>query len=155
MNVVNLVGRLGRDPETTYSQSGMAICKVALATSKKIKGEQVTQWHRLTAFQKTAELIQQYCYKGDQLAVEGELSYGSYDKDGAKHYTTDIIVNRMHFISSGTGGGQQSGGQGGYQPSQQPGGYSPQGVGGQQQQHRQQSQQQQNYTPSPEDDIPF
>ena len=78
----------------------MAICNLSLATSEKIKGEEKTQWHRLVSFGKTAELIEQYVKKGDQLAIEGKISYGSYDKDGTTVYTTDIIVNRIHFVSS-------------------------------------------------------
>lgn len=116
MNVVNLIGRLGRDPETSTSQSGMLIAKFSLATSTKKNGETVTQWHRCVAFGKTAELIQQYITKGQQLGVEGSIQYGQYDKDGITRYTTDIIVNRIHFISSGQGG-QQSGG---YQQQPQP-----------------------------------
>lgn len=110
MNVVNLVGRLGRDPEISTTNSGLSLCKIALATSKKIKGEQVTQWHRCVAFGKTADLIAQYLGKGDQMGVEGELSYGSYEKDGVKHYTSDIIINRIHFISGSktSSGGQYS-----------------------------------------------
>lgn len=98
MNVVSLLGRVGRDPELKYSQSSMAICNCFMATSKKIKGEDKTQWHRLVAFGKTAELIEKYVSKGDQLAIEGEISYGSYEKDGNPVYTTDIIVNRIHFV---------------------------------------------------------
>ncbi len=118
MNSVNLVGRIGRDPEVRFSQSGMAVCNLSMATSKKIKGEDQTQWHRLVAFGKTAELIEKYISKGDQLGVEGEIKYDNYDKDGTTVYTTDIIVNRIHFISS-----KQSSGQG--QQKQQPGGYQP------------------------------
>lgn len=109
VNKVIILGNLGRDPETSYTQSGMAICKFSLATSKKVKGEKVTSWHRCTAFQKTAELIQQYVTKGQQLYVEGELSYGSYEKDGVTHHTTDIIVNQITFISQTKASKQQHG----------------------------------------------
>ena len=100
MNIVTLLGRVGKEPDQKYTQSGMAICNLSLATSEKSKGEEKTQWHRLVSFGKTAELIEQYVKKGDQLAIEGKISYGSYDKDGTTVYTTDIIVNRIHFVSS-------------------------------------------------------
>jgi len=133
MNSVQLLGRIGKPPEIRYSQSGTAVCNVSLATSEKVKGEEKTQWHRLVAFGKTAELIEKYINKGDQLCVEGKISYGSYEKDGNKVYTTDIIVNRIHFVSSPKKGQQ-----------------------GQHQQN-QQSAQQQNTDPIPDDDsdIPF
>ena len=98
MNIVTLLGRIGKEPEVRYSQSGMAVCNVSLATSEKVKGEDKTQWHRLVAFDKTAELIGKYVNKGDQLGIEGKISYGSYEKDGTPIYTTDIIVNRIHFV---------------------------------------------------------
>lgn len=98
---VIILGNLGQKPELSYLASGMAICKFSLATSKKKKdGSEVTSWHRCTAFDKSAEIIAQYVDKGHQLYVQGELSYGSYDKDGQTHYTTDIIVNQFTFISS-------------------------------------------------------
>lgn len=129
VNKAIILGRLGRDPEMTYTQSGMAICKFSLATSRKMKdGQEVTQWHRCTAFNKTGELISQYVNKGNQLYVEGEITYSQYEKDGVTRYSTDIIVREFNFINSG-GGGQQGGG---YQPPQQGGGQQ-QGGGGYQQ----------------------
>ncbi len=99
MNLVQLFGRVGKQPEIRYAQSGTAVCNLSLATSKKVKGEDKTQWHRLVAFSKTAELIEKYINKGDQLAIEGEIQYGSYEKEGVTVYTTDILVNRIHFVS--------------------------------------------------------
>jgi single-strand DNA-binding protein len=138
VNKAIILGRLGRDPEMTYTQSGMAVCKFSLATSRKMKdGQEVTQWHRCTAFNKTGELISQYVNKGNQLYVEGEITYSQYEKDGVTRYSTDIIVREFNFINSG-GGGQQGGyqppqqqqqGGGGYQPDPAPQG-GPQGGGG-------------------------
>lgn len=110
VNKVILLGRLGQDPEMTYTPSGMAVCKFSLATSKKKKdGMEVTAWHRCTAFGKTGEILGQYMSKGRELYVEGELQYGQYEKDGITRYTTDIIIREFNFISSGGGQG------GGYQ----------------------------------------
>ncbi len=140
VNKTIILGNLGRDPEMSYTPGGMAICKFSLATSKKKKdGEEITSWHRCTSFNKTAELIGQYVTKGQQLYVEGELSYGEYEKDGVKRYTTDIIVNQFTFIGSKGGDNQGGGGgHGGYNPNSQQGG---QGGGYQQQGQNQASQQ--------------
>ena len=126
INKAIILGHLGRDPEMTYTPSGLAVCKFSIATSKKRKdGQEVTQWHRCTAFDKAGELISRYVSKGNMLYIEGEITYGQYEKDGVTRYTTDIIVREFNFISAG--GGQQGGYQGGQGGG---GGYQPQGGGG-------------------------
>ena len=100
MNKVILIGNLGKDPEIRQSQSGQAIANFSLATTKKVKGEKVTDWHRCVAFGKTAEVIGKYVSKGAKLAIDGSISYGSYEKEGTKVYTTDIIVNNIEFLSA-------------------------------------------------------
>lgn len=113
VNKVILLGNLGRDPELSHTPGGMAVCKFSLATSRKQKdGTEITAWHRCTAFNKTAEVIDQYLSKGNQLYVEGELQYGQYEKDGVTRYTTDIIVNQFSFVGN-KGGSDQGGYQGG------------------------------------------
>ncbi len=129
VNKAIILGRLGQNPEISYTQSGLAVCKFSLATSRKQKnGQEVTQWHRCTAFDKAGELISKYVSKGDMLYIEGEITYGQYEKDGITRYTTDIIVREFNFISSGgarqgqntqQGGGYQ-GNQSGYQPNNAP-----------------------------------
>ena len=130
VNKVILLGRLGQDPEMTYTPSGMAVCKFSLATSKKRKdGNDVTSWHRCTAFGKTGEILGQYMSKGKELYIEGELQYGQYEKDGITRYTTDIIIREFNFVGSGggQGGTYQNHNQGYQQPSPQgnQGNYSP------------------------------
>lgn len=116
VNKVILVGNLGKDPETTYTPNGLAIAKFSLATSEKRKNQsgdlvEKTEWHRITCFGKTAEIASQYLQKGRQVYIEGKISYGSYEKDGVKMYTTDIIVKELQFLGSrGDGQSQQSGG---------------------------------------------
>lgn len=120
VNKAIILGRLGQNPELTYTPAGMAICKFSLATSRKMKdGQEVTQWHRCTAFYKPAELISQYTSKGSMLYIEGEITYSQYEKDGITRYSTDIIVREFNFVSPGSGGSQQ----GGYQNNQQGGAY--------------------------------
>jgi single-strand DNA-binding protein len=156
VNKAIILGRLGRDPEMTYTQAGLAVCKFSIATSRKMKeGQEVTQWHRCTAFGKAGELISRYVNKGHMLYVEGEITYSQYEKDGITRYSTDIIVREFNFVGSGNapqggvqnnqqgneyqGGGGYQGGQGGqggggYQGGGQGGGYQPpqppQGGGG-------------------------
>ena len=126
VNKAIILGHLGRDPEMTFTQAGMAVCKFSLATSRKMKdGQEVTQWHRCTAFGKAGELISKYVNKGNMLYVEGEITYSQYEKDGITRYSTDIIVREFNFISSG--GGQQGGYQNQGGGSQQGGGYQGQG----------------------------
>lgn len=146
VNKVIILGNCGNHPELSYTPGGMAVCKFSLATSrKKNDGAELTSWHRFTAFGKQAEIIAQYVSKGQQLYVEGELSYGQYEKDGITRYTTDIIVNDISFVGSAK--------QGDKQPQQQ---NRPQN----QQQYPQQQQYNVTtdpgfYEPPKDDDIPF
>lgn len=103
VNKVILVGNLGADPEMRYTPSGTAVCKFRIATSEKYKDRQGnmqerTDWHRITAWGKLAETCGQYLAKGKQVYIEGRLEYGSYEKDGVKHYTTDIIAFTMKML---------------------------------------------------------
>jgi single-strand DNA-binding protein len=100
MNRVMLIGRLGQDPEIRYLPSGTAMAKFSLATDRwKRKGEeQPPDWHRITAWSKLAEICAQYLTKGKMVMIEGRIEYGSYDKDGVKHYTTDIIAENLEML---------------------------------------------------------
>jgi len=100
MNRVMLIGRLGKDPEFRYTPSGVAMAKFTLATDRwKKKGqEQPPDWHRITVWSKLAEICAQYLTKGKMVMIEGRIEYGSYDKDGVKHYTTDIIAENLEML---------------------------------------------------------
>jgi single-strand DNA-binding protein len=118
VNKAIILGRLGQNPEISYTQSGLAVCKFSIATSRKQKnGQEVTQWHRCTAFDKAGELIAKYVSKGNMLYIEGEINYSQYEKDGVTRYSTDIIVREFNFIGSGDGGQNTQQG-GGYQGNQ-------------------------------------
>jgi len=116
VNKVILVGNLGNDPETKYTQGGMAITTLSVATTSVRKdkdGQQVekTEWHRVKLFGKLGEIAGEYLRKGSQCYIEGRIEYGSYDKDGVKHYTTDIIADEMQMLggrSEGGGGGERA-----------------------------------------------
>jgi len=109
VNKAIILGHLGRDPEMSYLQSGAAVCKLNIATSRKYtnrKDEQVeeTEWHRVTVWGKQAEHCNNYLTKGRQVYVEGRLRTSSYDKDGQKHYTTEIVADEVQFIGGAPGG---------------------------------------------------
>ena len=104
LNKVMLVGRLGKDPETRYTVSGMAVCSFSMATDQKwtdkagVKQEK-TEWHRVKAWSKLAELCQQYLSKGRQVYVEGRLETNEWtDKAGVKRYTTEIVADEVVFL---------------------------------------------------------
>ena len=118
VNKVILVGNLGNDPETKYTQGGMAITTLSVATTSVRKdkdGQQVekTEWHRVKLFGKLGEIAGEYLRKGSQCYLEGRIEYGSYDKDGVKHYTTDIIADEMQMLGGKSDGGGQAGGSSG------------------------------------------
>lgn len=119
VNKVMLLGRVGKDPELRYLPSGVAIANFSLATSQKRKdknsGELIeeTQWHRIQCFDRLAEIVGEYIFKGSPIFIEGRIKYGEYtDKDGVKRYTTDIIAIEMQML-----GAKQDRQQGGQQRS--------------------------------------
>jgi single-strand DNA-binding protein len=109
VNKVILLGNLGAEPELRYTAAGTAVAKFSLATTEKFRDgqgnpQERTSWHRVTAWGKLAEICGQYLTKGKQVYIEGKLQYGSYEKDGVKHYTTDIIANTMQMLGGGGNG---------------------------------------------------
>lgn len=110
MNSVALIGRLTRDPEVRYSTSGnqMAIAKFTIAVDRERTakdGEQSADFIGITCFGKTAELVEKYMGKGRLVGVTGRIQTGSYEKDGRKVYTTDVIADRVQFLDRGTNSG--------------------------------------------------
>ena len=121
VNKVILVGNCGRDPEIRYLPSGQAVANVSVATSSKRKdkntGETIeeTQWHRVTFFDRLAEIAGEYVKKGRPIYVEGRLKYGKFtNKDGVEQNTCDIIATEMQLLGSREGmggpGGDDDGG---------------------------------------------
>jgi single-strand DNA-binding protein len=117
VNKVILVGNLGADPETRYSSTGTAVTNFRIATSEnwtnKEGGKETrTEWHRIVAFGKLAEICAEYLNKGKQVYVEGRLQSRSWeDKEGNKRWTTEVVANNVVMLgqlgdqSKGTGGG--------------------------------------------------
>ena len=112
LNKVQIIGNLGRDPETRYMPSGDAMTSITVATTEnwkdKATGEkkEQTEWHRITFFGKLAEIAGQYLKKGSQVYVEGSLRTRKYtDKDGVEKYATDIKADTMQMLGSRQGMG--------------------------------------------------
>lgn len=104
MNKVILMGRLTRDPEVRYStgENQTCVARYTLAVDRKFKkeGEQTADFISCVAFGKNGEFAEKYLHKGMKIAVEGRIQTGSYEKDGVKHYTTDIVVESHDFCES-------------------------------------------------------
>jgi single-strand DNA-binding protein len=106
LNKVMIIGRLGRDPEVRYTQGGTAVTNFSVATSDgwtdKATGEkrEKTEWHRVVAFRRLAEVCGEYLAKGRQVYVEGRLQTRSWEKDGITRYTTEILADKVQFLES-------------------------------------------------------
>lgn len=102
MNHVTLIGRLTADPEIRSTQSGKTVASYRLAVDRNVKteGQPEADFINCKAFGKTGEFAEKYLHKGTKIAVEGRIQTGNYEKDGVKHYTTDIIVDRHEFCES-------------------------------------------------------
>ena len=131
INKVILVGNLGNDPEVRYSQSGSAITTLSVATSESWKDkdgnqQERTEWHRVKAFGRLAEIMGEYLKKGRQVYIEGSLRTEKYtDKNGVEKYSTDIIADEMQMLGGmgeGGGGGQRGGGERSERPARPSGG---------------------------------
>lgn len=123
VNKVILVGNLGNDPEVRYTQQGVAVASLSLATSESWKDsagvqQERTEWHRLTMFRRLAEIAGEYLQKGSQIYVEGKLQTQKWqDQQGQDRYTTSVIVDQMQML--GGRNQNQAGGQGNYQAQSQ------------------------------------
>jgi len=113
VNKVILIGKLGGDPETRYTQSGSAITTIKLATSEswkdKATGEQQerTEWHRVAMFGRLGEIAAEYLKKGSQVYIEGSIRTRKWqDKEGKERFSTEIVANDMQMLGGRSGGGE-------------------------------------------------
>lgn len=103
-NRVQLIGNVGNDPEIKNLEGGKKVATITLATNDSYtndKGEKVqqTEWHRISAWGKTAEIIEKYVVKGKEIAIEGKLTHRSYDdKNGEKRYITEVVANDVLLL---------------------------------------------------------
>ena len=112
LNKVQIIGRLGRDPEARNLPNGGQVVNFNVATDRKWTkdGERQveTEWHRVTAFGKLAEICSDYLKKGSMVYIEGRIKTDKYQKDGIDVYTTGIIAESMQMLDSKPEGQQQS-----------------------------------------------
>ena len=142
VNRAIIVGTVGRDPELRTTNSGTSVTTISIATNEKRKGEDVTTWHQVVCFGKTAEIACEYLAKGREVYVEGRMVHGQYEKDGQTHRKFEVIADRVVFLGRGNSGqqgnyhkpqeqsqGGNSGGWGGGQGQNQSGGWGNSGGG--------------------------
>ncbi len=103
LNKVILIGNLGGDPELRKTSGDLSIAQFSIATSEKRKDEsgnfqEKTEWHKIVAFGRTAEIVSEYLKKGSSVCIEGKIQYSSWEKDGQKHYKTEIIANNLVML---------------------------------------------------------
>jgi single-strand DNA-binding protein len=112
LNKVMLIGHLGKDPEMSYTPSGVAVCKFSLATDESYKGEdgnkvEKVEWHNIVAWRKLGEICSTYLKKGSKIYAEGKIQTDTYEKDGKKNYFTKIVISDMSMLDY-KGGGKSS-----------------------------------------------
>ena len=106
VNKIILIGNLGQDPELRYTSSGVAVASFSMATIESWKDQdgnvqEKTQWHKLVAWRKLAEIVGEYLKKGSKVYIEGRIQYRSYDdKNGVKRDVTEIVVDQMLMLDS-------------------------------------------------------
>ena len=121
-NKAILVGNLGADPEIRYTQSGTQVATFNVATTERWKGQdgqmqESTEWHRIVAWGRLAEICGEYLHKGSRVYIEGKIQTRKWqDQNGNDRYTTEIVAREMKMLSprGGEGGGQFGGGGGGF-----------------------------------------
>lgn len=96
-----LIGHLGRDPEVRYTPEGLAVANFSVAATEKVKGENRTQWFRITAFGKLGEICGEFLSKGKQVYIEGRLQTSEWeDREGNKRFTVEIIASQMQMLGT-------------------------------------------------------
>lgn len=129
INKVILIGNLGADPELRYTQNGTPVASFTMATSRRWKGkdgqqQEETEWHRIVAWTRLAEICGEYLNKGSRVYIEGRLQTRKWqDQNGNDRYTTEIVAQEMKMLTPrGESGGSYGGGGGSYDPGPASGG---------------------------------
>lgn len=105
INHVTLLGNIGKDPELKYTPQGTAVARISLATNERFKDkagewQDRTEWHVVILWARLAELAKEYLKKGSKIAIEGSLRTKSWDKDGVKHYMTQVIASDLIMLDA-------------------------------------------------------
>ena len=115
VNKVILVGNLGKDAEVRVTPGGQSVASFSIATtenwtSKEGEKKEQTEWHRIVLWGKTADSLQPYLVKGKQIYLEGRLQTRQWEKEGQKHYTTEVKADKIVLLGGGGGAGSSRGG---------------------------------------------
>ena len=114
LNKAMLIGNLGADPETRFTQDGTCVCNIRVATTERFKNksgerQERTEWHRVVLWGRLAEIANEYLRKGSRVYLEGRIETRKWtDRDGNERYTTEIRANEMKMLSGRDGGGYQA-----------------------------------------------
>lgn len=113
INKVTLIGNIGNDPESKTFDNGTKAVSFSVATTERWKSkdgqkQERTEWHRIVAFGKLAEIIEQYAKKGQRVYIDGKIAYKSYEKDGQKKFITNIQANEFKILDKLENSGQSS-----------------------------------------------
>ena len=109
VNKVTLLGYVGQTPSIHGTQNGGCVANLSVATSYRTKERKdVTEWHRLVAFGRTAEIVRDYVVKGSSLYIEGQLQTKSWDQDGVTRYTTEVVIRDLSLLNSKAAGASKS-----------------------------------------------
>ena len=110
INKIILVGNVGRDPDVQTTASGTKVAHFSLATSRRIPRnggfEERTEWHRLTAWERLAEIAEQYVRKGDRLYIEGRMEYDTFERNGVTVPTAEVHIRELVMLGSPNGGAE-------------------------------------------------
>jgi single-strand DNA-binding protein len=129
LNRVTLIGNLGQDPELRFTQSNQPVLNVSMATTESFfdsntkERKERTTWHRVTIWGKRGEALSKIISKGSRICVEGRIETRSFEKDGEKRYSTDIVANNIILLGGGNRNGGGSGGGGDDHQQEPSGGY--------------------------------
>ena len=109
INRIELLGRVGTDPELRQTRSGTAVCRLRMATDRRNgNGDAQTDWHNLVVWGKTAEAVAEYVHKGDRIYASGRLGYDEWeDQDGQRRQTTEVHANEVVFLDSRNSNGRR------------------------------------------------
>lgn len=100
VNKVILIGNVGRDPDIQVTKNGTKVAHLSMATNRRANGdeEERTEWHRVTLWNRLAELTQEHVHRGDRIYVEGHLEYDSYEREGTRIPTVDVVVRELVML---------------------------------------------------------
>ena len=108
VNKITLIGNVGRDPDIQETKNGTKVAHFSLATNRRpdAEGNERTDWHRVTVWNKLAQFVEDYLHAGDRIYVDGRVAYDAYERDGVSIPTAEVIANELVLLSARREGGE-------------------------------------------------